>query len=191
MRLSLRNACVLWFLACALGLGALTAYSQRPGVTAGSPTGRPAGLTATGGLELYVAVHPQCGCTASTLRELARILPRASREVTTRVLLRTLPLDRAADERARFREGANLALVRALRTAEILDDPDGRTARALGATTSGHCVLLDADETPLFRGGITPGRGHEGASAGGSALLARLRDEPTPVHTTPTYGCSL
>ena len=56
--------------------------------------------------------------------------------------------------------------------------------------TSGHALLFDRDGRLLFRGGITPARGHEGDNFGASAIAARLAGRPARAEA-PVFGCPI
>lgn len=73
----------------------------------------------------------------------------------------------------------------------VVDDHNGVEARRFHADTSGLVLLYGADGRLLFRGGITPGRGHEGDSAGKAAIVALLQGHaPRQIHSA-VFGCSL
>jgi hypothetical protein len=75
--------------------------------------------------------------------------------------------------------------------ASRLLDQDGREAALFGARTSGHAVLYGTDGRLVFSGGLTPARGHAGASAGSRAVAAVLRAEATPQRQAAVFGCPL
>lgn len=187
-------AFALWGLACAAGSAALGWYGLQAGPPAAGIVGRPAVLgvpdDTTSAPELVVVAHPRCPCTRASLRELQRLLVQAPEDLAVRVLL-FVPDGSDADHARSFSEGAVADLAQRLPGARLQHDPGGRLAAALGATTSGHCVLFDADGTTLFAGGVTAMRGHEGPSAGSAALRAAFRGDQAAPTATPTFGCSL
>jgi hypothetical protein len=65
------------------------------------------------------------------------------------------------------------------------------TAAKLGMKTSGAMALFDRNGIPVFCGGITTGRGHEGPSAGATAILALVSHDRTTTTRTQVYGCPL
>jgi hypothetical protein len=73
----------------------------------------------------------------------------------------------------------------------VLTDEKGTEAAKFGAKTSGHTLVFDREGTLLFSGGITGSRGHAGANAGESAVLAALRGETMAQSRTLVFGCSL
>jgi hypothetical protein len=72
-----------------------------------------------------------------------------------------------------------------------MDDPDGRVASTLGAETSGHCVLVDAQGTVRFYGGLTIARGHRGLSPAQDAILQMVAGRRPALAFAPVYGCAL
>jgi hypothetical protein len=72
-------------------------------------------------------------------------------------------------------------------------DPRGLEALRFGALTSGQTALYGPDGRLVFSGGITGARGHSGANAGRSAVVARVERSVRVSTTTqsPVYGCPL
>lgn len=131
---------------------------------------------------LLVFVHPGCPCTRATLRQLERLLAHHAGEAAVRVLLR----DDGDGDPSRTTAGA---LASRLPGAVLARDPGGREARRFGAGTSGEVMLYARDGARAFRGGVTPGRGHEGDSEGGAALEAALGGATS--REARVYGCDL
>ena len=73
----------------------------------------------------------------------------------------------------------------------VLADRSGRFALALGALTSGHAVMLDADGSIRFQGGLTLARGHRGRAPAQDAILAALAGDGVPMPAAPVFGCAL
>ncbi|MFN0022108.1 MAG: hypothetical protein ACKVP0_27995 [Pirellulaceae bacterium] len=69
-------------------------------------------------------------------------------------------------------------------------DHHGLEARRFGARTSGEAFLYDSAGRLVFQGGITPARGHEGDSAGKTAI-ARWIAAPPAEARAPVFGCPL
>jgi len=72
----------------------------------------------------------------------------------------------------------------------IRDDGDVET-RLFGAETSGQAFLYAADGRLLFRGGITPARGHSGDNSGRSAIQSIVAGGRADQIETPVFGCHL
>jgi len=172
-------------MATSLGLLALMAFDQAPGVALTPPPqwpesthlARPANRAV-----MLVFVHPSCSCTGATIAELAK-LPS-----TTDIVF---VLAHAARFRNLWMNNAS-----ALPGATIVWDERGLEAGRFGAGTSGYVLLYGPRGNLLFHGGVTGSRGHEGDNYGLSGLLASIRaaspDTALPVtRSSPVFGCSL
>lgn len=69
-------------------------------------------------------------------------------------------------------------------------DSGRKEADLFGAATGGHVFFYSPEGALVFEGGITPGRGHEGVSAGQQLILAALEGSAT-IASTDVFGCSL
>jgi hypothetical protein len=58
-------------------------------------------------------------------------------------------------------------------------------------STSGECLVYDADGKLRFHGGVTSGRGHEGHSIGQDGISAAILNQAVVAKRTPAYGCAL
>jgi len=181
---------LLWLVAVLGGMTALTRYASTPGkppeplsrLPADSPL-RPA----PGRALLIMLAHPRCPCTRASLAELEQVLTRASRPVDTYVLfLRPETTEGTWEQGELWRRAASIPGV------TVRTDAAGVAARSLGATTSGHVLLVDAQGHLRFSGGITRSRGHEGDNAGRATLEALLHGHQAPMQDRPpVYGCTL
>jgi hypothetical protein len=151
---------------------------------------------------LVVFVHPYCPCTRVTLRNLDEALDSTELHVSL-VQLRTESLESIHSPISSI---ASLANKNAW---NLIMDNEGVEANSFGATTSGECLLFDADGALLFAGGITAGRGHLGSNPGLETLkdLLRQLNTPSDYHNRwlgkaqfvgesswaqfPTFGCPL
>jgi hypothetical protein len=70
-------------------------------------------------------------------------------------------------------------------------DPDGVEAARFGARTSGQVLLYGEDGRLLFSGGITPIRGHGGASAGQERIVSLVTTGRADAATSRVFGCAL
>ena len=73
----------------------------------------------------------------------------------------------------------------------LLGDNEGNEARLFGAKNSGFVVFYGPNGHLLFKGGITPPRGHKGDNPGASAIIALLNGRNPPSNQAPVNGCSL
>ncbi len=139
-----------------------------------------------GKADLLVFVHPRCGCSRATLGELARLLRHLEERIRVRVLFQR-PAGKTAEwarESALWRESAALPGV------ETLLDESGTMLSEFDARTSGLAALYDGDGNLVYRGGITPRRGHMGDSAGRASILAFSRAGRVELAAAPVFGCS-
>lgn len=179
--------CVAWGLGVVSGFTALAKHGGTAGASAATPARWPADAAVAldaGAPTLLLFAHPQCPCTGATIEELNRVLARCG-PVQPTVLFYGDPALGAAWTDSPLRAAAE-----AIPGVQVLDDPLGATAELFGARTSGQVLLYAPDGTLLFEGGITPGRGHAGNSAGRSAILKLLQHEKAGDRS-PVYGCSL
>lgn len=177
----------VWLAALAVCSAALHYYSNTEGGTAAPQA------DATELLNRYrqpgrplvaMALHPNCSCSTASLAELGDLLAR-SRGQCDALLIELQPTKATGHwPLARTRELGGVPV-------QAIADLDGKIARQIGALTSGHVVLLDAQGAIRFRGGITVSRGHRGRSPGQDAILATLGGQPPALLSTPVYGCAL
>lgn len=197
-------ASIAWAALAGGGFFGLTAYGAVAGLPADAPRELPAELAATlrpaGGATLVLVAHPACPCTRASLRELERVLGSvAFRRDSLGVDVVVLFIGPRRAEASADRVAVDLRkLVGSISGVRIVDDPEGAQASRLGARTSGTVLFYDDGGTLRFAGGITPGRGHEGDSAGADALRALLaRRTSKNAEATPypagaaVYGCGL
>lgn len=176
----------VWMIAISAGMASLARHSALASQDAPGPTRWPAGSALDrepGRGTLLCFVHPRCPCTRATLRELERVVSRSPR-AAVRVVFRDDPGGDVAAA-ATWEMAARVPGARRVR------DPGGVEARRFGATTSGLVLLFDAGGALRFRGGVTPGRGHEGESEGAAGLRAALRGREGPVGWSRVFGCGL
>jgi len=177
---------ILWVGSLLTAFGALARYGSQPGpaarpARASDPADLLAAYRRPGHPLLVMVVHPRCPCTDASLDEMGELLSRtagACDAVLVRYQAANWP---AAPKTERLAD----------RTVPVLSDPDGRLAARLGAETSGHCLLIDAQGVVRFEGGLTPARGHRGSSPGQDAILSLVRGGPSAVTSAPVFGCSL
>ena len=136
--------------------------------------------------------HTKCACTRATLRELERALAHANARTTS---LRTFVLFSGPNDD----ELLSLRTMAAAIPGVVVMDAGDEVAR-FGAHTSGQALVYGKDGRLAFRGGLTPSRGHEGASAGGEFVLraatgaedrARSNRADEPAQSSDVFGCAL
>jgi len=178
-----------WILLCSFGLSFLWNYSSQPGTEAQAPERFPAESLvplASEGFTLVMLAHPKCPCTRACIRELDRMMTECRGAVTAHVLfLEPDAVDDAWTRSDLWRQARSIPEV------SVWADHEGVEAARFGATTSGQVIVYDSSGELVFRGGITPGRGHSGDNFGRSAITALVRSGSSAMQTTPVYGCPI
>ena len=176
----LRGVAIFWGLVVTAGLIGLAGYSARPGAP-GDPSARwPSASRITLASDrptLVLFLDPLCPCSRATLAELGRSLARCGSPVAAHVVVVGRGEGDEVWERPRIPGVA------------VIDDDRGAEMRRFGAVTSGHMLLYRRDGRLAFSGGITPARGHEGDSAGGSAVVDLANGLEPSATSAPVYGC--
>jgi hypothetical protein len=137
-----------------------------------------------GGAQFVLVVHPHCPCARATLAELQRLRVRWPNPVLVVFV-------KPANSPQGWERSSLWSLVASLPGFESFCDEAGAEAKRLGAATSGHLFAFDATGRQVFQGGITPARGHEGPSRGGTELEDALEGRPIRRDASPVYGCPL
>lgn len=132
---------------------------------------------------LVLFAHPLCPCTSASIAELARLIAEAPNPILTHVVFF------APDEHSWPQTQLEK---KATRIPDVIvhRDPEGVESRIFGVSTSGHVLLYGADGHLRYSGGITGGRGHEGANTGRTSVLACIRERST-APPFPIFGCGL
>lgn len=171
----------------------LMASTHRPDPAADDRPSWPADIslarTANGvaGPTVVVCIHPRCPCSEATLDTLETLLAAAHN--TTAYAIFSMPDNASPD-------WANAELIRrarAIRGLTVVLDAGGRRCGAFGAKSSGQTFLYDTDGRLTFAGGLTPGRGEQGASTGSVFISSALSGHATPTRTirSAVFGCAL
>lgn len=140
-------------------------------------------------MRLIMYVHPHCPCTRASLIEMQHLVSGVKdrgRAVATEIVVVVPP---GLDDT--WRDGMITRAAEQFEGATVRYDLDAAEAREVGATTSGHTVLVDAAGRHLFRGGLTRSRGHAGDNAGSRAVGELLHDRKPESTATPVFGCPL
>lgn len=185
------GAFVAWMTATGGAAFAMTQYASKAGDSAAAPTSWPTSshLARTPGRGTVVMIaHTKCACTRASLRELERLMARAGDRAEAFVVF-VGPHEKPAIGLLDLRETA-----RGIPGVTVVEDEN--EARIFGASTSGQVVLYDMNGALLFRGGITPSRGHEGNTAGGETVRRFVTGEDAGAGNTFTtasevFGCAL
>lgn len=177
-----------WLCAVGHGFDRLLAHQAAAGAHGAAPAEFPRKsrlVRAADRATLVMIVHPRCPCTRASIRELARLMPKLGGAVAPAFVV-------AVPGTGEMDAQTSLAwqLASEVPGAQLLADPGGQEARRFGALTSGHVLVYDAQGALRFSGGITPGRGHEGPSAGADALARSLEPRGDTL-SAKVFGCEL
>lgn len=163
----------------ALGVGGAMALAMRYEATPGKVgDARP---LAQAGREVVMVVHPDCPCTAASVRVFQRLLGEAKTATPARLLVVAYgdpDHDVAGEKYAQAVPAARAAWI----------SPEEAEKR-FGAYTSGHTVAY-LDGKPVFSGGLTSGRGVESSSDSQTDLRNFLAGRPVRAER-PVFGCAL
>lgn len=179
-----------WFTLVGVGFWKLFVYSNNPGEDARVSADWPKNthLSRDHGVStLIIFAHPHCPCSAATIGELERLIPQI-RDKANSVIVFFKPAKKSDDwvknetlwKRALSIPGVHLEI-----------DDGGIEASLFDAKTSGQTFLYDSEGKLVFRGGITPARGHMGDSVGRSSILQYFKSGTTQITEAPVFGCSL
>ena len=113
-------------------------------------------------------------------------MPHLKNKVKTYVLF-FKPADQAED----WANEVLLKKAQAIPGIEAVLDIGGFEADQFDARTSGQVTLFNSAGVLMFRGGITPGRGHMGDGEGRAAILAFFETGAIHQEATPIFGCSI
>lgn len=130
--------------------------------------------------------HPLCPCTRATLMELDESLARIPAKTSIKIVFETAGLNPE--------EVSNSALVHFVKERQRIEvqfDAQGRESRRFGATVSGEVLAFDPAGRLRFRGGLTPGRGHQGDATGQAQFERIVSGSSTDFCCAPVYGCRL
>lgn len=178
----------VWLGVLLLGFWRVHAYSSKAGAVGAAPQQIASGTLPPldhDGPRLVFFAHPHCPCTRASLVELATILELSQQELAAEVhFVRPPGVPPRWERTATWSAAAKIPGVR------VFCDEAGVLAERLGAVTSGHAVLYDAEGKLLFRGGLTRARGHAGDSPGRRAILRLLAGNAAATQS-PVFGCPL
>lgn len=194
-RIAWIGAFAAWMTATVTALAVMNDYASRPGAAALAPATWPEASRLPRNpaqATLVMVAHTKCACTRASLNELERIMTRAGKSMAAFVIFVGPHEERRTGGLLDVRERA-----RALPNVRVFEDES--EARVFGAATSGQVLLYDEQGTLVFRGGITPSRGHEGTSVGGEAVRRFLTAGGTgaalpaasSAPASDVYGCAL
>jgi hypothetical protein len=180
-----------WLLALMAGIGGLAIYSGVAGMSSPMSVGldwpTKSALVSRNGLPtLVLFLHPKCPCTAATVAELAELMPKLAGKTRVHAVFAVPPGKSLSWARSGLWKSAG-----EIPGVEPSFDEQGLEAKLFGAKTSGQVLLFDEQGRLVFRGGITPARGHQGDSIGKAAIAAWITGRRALASSSPVFGCAL
>lgn len=172
-----------WLLICVGSIYGFQEYKNQAGLI-GSDFSDSEGVI-KGPFHILMFIHPKCPCSVASLNALELIIRSCHSQPSAEVIVVGADESQIASNAFALVAKAR-AIPDAIVRSELLNE-----AKLYGARTSGHLVVLNADKQELFRGGITPARGHEGQSVGMECVKSLLTGYAPAERTRPVYGCPL
>lgn len=175
----------------AAGMAWLVSYEKTAGPSAVSPARWPESSSLArevDGNTLLMFAHPRCPCTGASLAELIRVVDERQ---SPALVVFYLPENISDPESHDWRQADLVKVATSHPLIETYFDPGGIESQRFGAITSGTCLLYDRRGQLSFSGGITAGRGHQGASQSQSWLTERLASDQHPRVWCAVYGCNI
>lgn len=175
-------AAICWLLAVVAAFAGLFRFTFTPGEKGHSNATWPSTSRISRAMDRFTLVaflHSRCPCSSATLSELERLMPHLKRVLPLHIVL----MDPAGMSPLADRLSRIPGLV-------IHRDAGRQEADLFGAATGGHVFFYSPEGSLLFEGGITPGRGHEGASTGQQLILAALKGSAARA-SADVFGCPL
>jgi hypothetical protein len=178
----------------ALGWHIIFLHAYRPGAIVqgvtewplDAPSLHPALLKVPGHAEVVVFAHPFCPCTRATLQELDESLTRLPSTTAVTVVFVTAGLPAAA-----VADSDTIRLARQIPRVAVRLDDTGELVRQFGASISGEVFAFNSHGRRIYRGGLTPARGHQGDAAGQEQFEQLVNQNSDTACEAPVYGCPL
>lgn len=183
-----RFGVVLWLMLLLGSGGFLWHYSTAPGAAGAPILAAPAGLDASNRFRLVMFLHPHCSCSRSSVRNLNQLMQTLPGSVSADVDVFFFRPDTLSTD---WHQTPLWAAARRIPGAVCHVDPDGRRAAEFGIATSGHVLLFAPGGERVFSGGITSGRGHDGANPGSEAVSRLMRGQASTQNSFAVYGCAI
>ncbi|GIW76317.1 MAG: hypothetical protein KatS3mg104_1380 [Phycisphaerae bacterium] len=178
----------LWATAVLLGMIGLQLYASTPGQSGPVPSLQQFSYLPIDSQRsnLIIFIHPQCPCTRASLTELEKLIIRSENRLAVLSIVYT-----PSKPPKGWNDNSIHQQLQSIPGIRVIEDVDGELSRRFGAYTSGWTILYDRTGQPLYWGGITPQRGHEGDNSGSQAILRYLDDPHLPATQGPIFGCPI
>ena len=134
-----------------------------------------------------VCLHPRCPCSEATADALVEILGTATN--ADAYVLFAVPDNAGSD----WTDTPLVTRLREIKGLHIVFDRGGRRSATLGAKASGQAFVYDPAGRLVFAGGLTPGRGERGETAGTAVFRASMAGQlgSPAASRAPVFGCAL
>lgn len=178
----------LWAVAILAGMMGLQLYASTQGESGSVPTLQQFSYLPIDSerSNLLIFIHPQCPCTRASLRELERLIVQSENRLAVLSVVYT-----PSNPPEGWNDNSIRQQLQSIPGIRVVEDVDGELSRRFGAYTSGWTILYGRTGQPLYWGGITPQRGHEGDNPGSQAILRYLDDPHLPATQGPIFGCPI
>ncbi|MBX3119673.1 MAG: hypothetical protein KF784_11450 [Fimbriimonadaceae bacterium] len=171
-----------WVICLAVGFNTFLTWETTPGVQGGQPTSTPV-KTDTNKWQIVMVAHTECPCTRASFVNLEKLLIRYPSQLTCSVVFCGPNANPSSNSE-------NVKYAQRLKGAAIKFLSEDEVQAQYESATSGQVFLYSPSGDLTFKGGITNGRGHEGASEGTMAIGDLIEQRKAPA-ASPVYGCPL
>jgi hypothetical protein len=179
----------LWALVAGCLMFGLELYEGRPGPKTPLAASWPGSKQAVSKSEkptLVMFCHPQCPCTRASLEQLDKLVSANQGKLNV-IFYFVQP----AGEPDSWVKTDTWDHARRIPDATAYIDLKGQQVHRFGVATSGETILYSPEGKELFRGGVTPSRGHEGGCKAVDAVADYLAGKEMSLRSAPVFGCPL
>lgn len=180
----------VWISCILAGMVSVLNYSSAPGAAAKPPRSWPTTAKLSphpSRPTLIMFVHPHCPCSMASINELSRLAAR-TRDRLEIIAIFVIPPGCPPN----WHHSALWDSARSIPGVRAVADEDARICSQFHVTTSGHCLVYNPQNSLIFSGGITAGRGHEGDSTGQTMISDCVREfKEEGLSECATFGCQL
>jgi len=136
---------------------------------------------------LVVLIHPKCSCSTATLKEVERLKIGLKDKLDVKLVFISY-----GDKSKNWYQGPVWDLAVSMKkNVSIVLDNDGQILKTLGTKTSGTAYLVGPDLKVVFQGGLTPIRGHEGATSGQAFIASWVKGNTKSSLIQKIFGCGV
>lgn len=136
---------------------------------------------------LVMFLHPYCPCSKASLNQLMQLLTKQNLENIKINFVFYKP----SQDYSEWQKGTLWSIAETIPGANLIIDKDGKEFKNFHPGSSGDVFFYDTKGHLVFRGGITPERGHMGPNFGESQLKRAINGKYDNLSIFPVLGCSL